>query len=312
MASFVIEGGHRLSGDIYPQGAKNEVLEIICATLLTPEEIIVHNVPDILDVNNLIQLMRDMGVTVSKQGIDTYSFKAENVDLDYLESDAFLKKCSSLRGSVMLVGPMVARFGRALISKPGGDKIGRRRLDTHSIGIQNLGADVTYNDMRKICEITARVVKGTYMLLDEASVTGTANIVMAAVLAKGKTTIYNAACEPYVQQLCRMLNRMGARIEGIASNLLTIEGVEELHGTEHTVLPDMIEVGSFIGMAAMTGSELTIKNVSHQNLGIIPYSFRRLGIQMEQRGDDIYIPAQDSYEIESFIDGSIMTIADAT
>lgn len=312
MASFVIEGGHRLSGDIYPQGAKNEVLEIICATLLTPEEIIVHNVPDILDVNNLIQLMRDMGVTVSKQGIDTYSFKAENVDLDYLESDAFLKKCSSLRGSVMLVGPMVARFGRALISKPGGDKIGRRRLDTHFIGIQNLGADFTYNDKREIFEITARELKGTYMLLDEASVTGTANIVMAAVLAKGKTTIYNAACEPYVQQLCRMLNRMGARIEGIASNLLTIEGVEELHGTEHTVLPDMIEVGSFIGMAAMTGSELTIKNVSHQNLGIIPYSFRRLGIQMEQRGDDIYIPAQDSYEIESFIDGSIMTIADAT
>ena len=312
MASFVIEGGHRLSGDIYPQGAKNEVLEIICATLLTPEEIIVHNVPDILDVNNLIQLMRDMGVTVSKQGIDTYSFKAENVDLDYLESDAFLKKCSSLRGSVMLVGPMVARFGRALISKPGGDKIGRRRLDTHFIGIQNLGADFTYNDKREIFEITARELKGTYMLLDEASVTGTANIVMAAVLAKGKTTIYNAACEPYVQQLCRMLNRMGARIKGIASNLLTIEGVEELHGTEHTVLPDMIEVGSFIGMAAMTGSELTIKIVSHQNLGIIPYSFRRLGIQMEQRGDDIYIPAQDSYEIESFIDGSIMTIADAT
>ncbi len=311
MASFVIEGGHRLSGDIHPQGAKNEVLEIICATLLTPEEIIVHNVPDILDVNNLVQLMRDMGVTVSKQGIDTYSFKAENVDLDYLESDAFLRRCSSLRGSVMLVGPMVARFGRALISKPGGDKIGRRRLDTHFIGIQNLGADFAYNDKREIFEITARELKGTCMLLDEASVTGTANIVMAAVLAKGKTTIYNAACEPYVQQLCRMLNRMGAKIEGIASNLLTIEGVEELHGTEHTVLSDMIEVGSFIGMAAMTGSELTIKNVSHQNLGIIPYSFRRLGIRMEQRGDDIYIPVQDSYEIESFIDGSIMTIADA-
>ena len=228
MASFVIEGGHRLSGDIYPQGAKNEVLEIICATLLTPEEIIVHNVPDILDVNNLIQLMRDMGVTVSKQGIDTYSFKAENVDLDYLESDAFLKKCSSLRGSVMLVGPMVARFGRALISKPGGDKIGRRRLDTHFIGIQNLGADFTYNDKREIFEITARELKGTYMLLDEASVTGTANIVMAAVLAKGKTTIYNAACEPYVQQLCRMLNRMGARIKGIASNLLWVASSEWL------------------------------------------------------------------------------------
>lgn len=229
-----------------------------------------HNVPDILDVNNLIQLMRDMGVTVSKQGIDTYSFKAENVDLDYLESDAFLKKCSSLRGSVMLVGPMVARFGRALISKPGGDKIGRRRLDTHFIGIQNLGADFTYNDKREIFEITARELKGTYMLLDEASVTGTANIVMAAVLAKGKTTIYNAACEPYVQQLCRMLNRMGAKIEGIASNLLTIEGVEELHGTEHTVLPDMIEVGSFIGMAAMTGSELTIKTCRTRIWALFP------------------------------------------
>ena len=274
MASFVIEGGHRLSGDIYPQGAKNEVLQIICATLLTAEEVTVHNIPDILDVNNLIQLMRDMGVSVSKKGIDTYSFQAANIDFAYLESDAFLKKCSSLRGSVMLVGPMVARFGKAMISKPGGDKIGRRRLD-------------------------------------EASVTGTANIVMAAVLAKGKTTIYNAACEPYVQQLCRMLNRMGAKIEGIASNLLTIEGVDELHGTEHTILPDMIEVGSFIGMAAMTRSELTIKNVSYENLGIIPDSFRRLGIKMEQWEDDIYVPAQETYQIESFIDGSIMTIADA-
>ena len=311
MASFVIEGGHRLSGDIHPQGAKNEVLQIICATLLTAEEVTVHNIPDILDVNNLIQLMRDMGVSVSKKGIDTYSFRAANVDLDYLESDAFLKKCSSLRGSVMLVGPMVARFGKAMISKPGGDKIGRRRLDTHFIGIQNLGADFTYNDKREIYEISARQLQGAYMLLDEASVTGTANIVMAAVMAKGKTAIYNAACEPYVQQLCRMLNRMGAKIEGIASNLLTIEGVEELHGTEHTILPDMIEVGSFIGMAAMTQSELTIKNVSHENLGIIPDSFRRLGIKMEQRGDDIYVPAQETYQIESFIDGSIMTIADA-
>ena len=311
MASFVIEGGHRLSGDIYPQGAKNEVLQIICATLLTAEEVTVHNIPDILDVNNLIQLMRDMGVSVSKKGIDTYSFQAANIDFAYLESDAFLKKCSSLRGSVMLVGPMVARFGKAMISKPGGDKIGRRRLDTHFIGIQNLGADFVYNEERGIYEISAKQLHGSYMLLDEASVTGTANIVMAAVLAKGKTTIYNAACEPYVQQLCRMLNRMGAKIEGIASNLLTIEGVDELHGTEHTILPDMIEVGSFIGMAAMTRSELTIKNVSYENLGIIPDSFRRLGIKMEQWEDDIYVPAQETYQIESFIDGSMMTIADA-
>jgi len=311
MASFVIEGGHRLSGEIHPQGAKNEVLQIICATLLTAEEVTVHNIPDILDVNNLIQLMRDMGVTVSKKGIDTYSFKAEKLDLSYLESDEFLKKCSSLRGSVMLIGPMVARFHKAMISKPGGDKIGRRRLDTHFIGIQNLGAEFSYNAEREAYQISARELKGTYMLLDEASVTGTANIVMAAVLAKGTTTIYNAACEPYLQQLCKMLNRMGARIQGIASNLLTIEGVDELHGTEHTILPDMIEVGSFIGMAAMTQSELTIKNVSYENLGIIPESFRRLGIKLEQREDDIYVPAQEAYQIESFIDGSIMTIADA-
>ncbi len=311
MASFVIEGGHSLRGDIYPQGAKNEVLQIVCATLLTAEEVTVHNIPDILDVNNLIQLMRDMGVSVSKKGIDTYSFRAENIDFNYLKSDEFLKKCSSLRGSVMLVGPMVTRFGKAMISKPGGDKIGRRRLDTHFIGIRNLGADFVYNEVREVYEISAGRLQGTYMLLDEASVTGTANIVMAAVLAKGKTTIYNAACEPYIQQLCRMLNRMGARIEGIASNLLTIEGVDELHGTEHTILPDMIEVGSFIGMAAMTQSELTIKNVSYRNLGIIPDSFRRLGIKMEQRGDDIHVPAQDNYQIESFIDGSIMSIADA-
>ena len=287
------------------------MLQIICATLLTAEEVTVHNIPDILDVNNLIQLMRDMGVSVSKKGIDTYSFQAANIDFAYLESDAFLKKCSSLRGSVMLVGPMVARFGKAMISKPGGDKIGRRRLDTHFIGIQNLGADFVYNEERGIYEISAKQLHGSYMLLDEASVTGTANIVMTAVLAKGKTTIYNAACEPYVQQLCRMLNRMGAKIEGIASNLRTIEGVDELHGTEHTILPDMIEVGSFIGMAAMTRSELTIKNVSYENLGIIPDSFRRLGIKMEQWEDDIYVPAQETYQIESFIDGSIMTIADA-
>lgn len=311
MASFVIEGGHSLSGDIYPQGAKNEVLQIICATLLTTEEVTVHNIPDILDVNNLIQLMREIGVSVAKKSIDTYSFRAERVDFGYLESDEFLKKCSSLRGSVMLIGPMVARFGKAMMSKPGGDKIGRRRLDTHFVGIQNLGATFSYNEAREVYEISAERLQGTYMLLDEASVTGTANIVMAAVLAKGKTTIYNAACEPYVQQLCKMLNRMGAKIEGIASNLLTIEGVDELHGTEHTILPDMIEVGSFIGMAAMTQSELTIKNVSHENLGIIPDSFRRLGIKMEQRGEDLYVPAQESFQIESFIDGSIMTIADA-
>lgn len=312
MASFVIEGGHKLHGEIHPQGAKNEVLQILCATLLTSEEVTVNNIPDILDVNNLIQLLREMGVKVSKTGIDSYTFKADSVDLNYLESDDFLKKCSSLRGSVMLVGPLVARFGKALISKPGGDKIGRRRLDTHFIGIQKLGACFDYDDERSIFTIGAKELKGAFMLLDEASVTGTANIVMAAVLAKGKTTIYNAACEPYLQQLCRMLNCMGAKITGIASNLLTIEGVESLHGCSHTVLPDMIEVGSFIGMAAMTGSELTIKNVSHENLGIIPESFRRLGIKVEQRGDDLFIPEQEHYQIESFIDGSIMTIADAT
>ena len=311
MASFVIEGGHKLCGEIIPQGAKNEVLQIICATLLTSEEVTVSNIPDILDVNNLIQLMRDMGVKVSKKSIDTYSFKAEAVDLAYLESDEFLKKCSSLRGSVMLIGPMIARFGKAMISKPGGDKIGRRRLDTHFLGIQKLGAEFNYIDKRGVFEIKAAQLRGTYLLLDEASVTGTANIVMAAVLAKGITTIYNAACEPYLQQLCKMLNGMGAKISGIASNLLTIEGVESLNGTTHTVLPDMIEVGSFIGMAAMTRSELTIKNVSYENLGIIPESFRRLGIKLEQRGDDIYIPSQENYEIESFMDGSIMTLADA-
>ena len=311
MASFVIEGGHRLCGEIRPQGAKNEVLQIICATLLTAEEVVVNNIPDILDVNNLIQLMREMGVIVKKLGVNTYSFQAANVDMAYLESDEFLKKCSSLRGSVMLVGPMLARFGKAMISKPGGDKIGRRRLDTHFVGMQTLGATFNYDDKRGVYVISADELHGNYMLLDEASVTGTANIVMAAVLAKGITTIYNAACEPYLQQLCKMLNAMGARISGIASNLLTIEGVEELYGTEHNVLPDMIEVGSFIGMAAMTKSEITIKDVSYDNLGIIPESFRRLGIKLEQRGDDIFVPAQEHYEIESFIDGSIMTIADA-
>ena len=311
MASFVIEGGHKLHGEITPQGAKNEVLQILCATLLTPEEVVVHNIPDILDVNNLIQLLREMGVKVAKLGLDTYSFKADDVDLNYLQSDEFLRTCSSLRGSVMLVGPLVARFGKAMISKPGGDKIGRRRLDTHFIGIQKLGANFHYDEARGVYQITADALKGTYMLLDEASVTGTANIVMAAVLAKGTTTIYNAACEPYLQQLCKMLNAMGARISGIASNLLTIEGVDVLGGCTHTVLPDMIEVGSFIGMAAMTRSEITIKNVSFENLGIIPDAFRRLGIKMEQRGDDLFIPEQEHYQIESFMDGSIMTIADA-
>lgn len=311
MASFIIEGGHQLCGEIHPQGAKNEVLQIICATLLTPEEVIVSNIPDILDVNNLIQLIRQMGVAVSKLDMDTYSFKAQTLDWTYVESDEFIKKCSSLRGSVMLIGPLLARFGKAQISKPGGDKIGRRRLDTHFQGIQKLGANFKFNPDREIFEITAKKLKGTYMLLDEASVTGTANIVMTAVLAEGTTTVYNAACEPYLQQLCKMLNRMGAKISGIASNLLVIEGVKSLKGTTHAILPDMIEVGSFIGMAATTRSELTIKNVSYDNLGIIPDSFRRLGICLEQRGDDIYIPAQESYQIESFIDGSIMTIADA-
>ena len=311
MASFVIEGGHKLSGEIVPQGAKNEVLEVVCATLLTAEEVTIGNIPNILDVNNLIQLLRDMGVKVHRRGTGVYSFQADEVNLSYLESDEFLSRCSKLRGSVMLIGPLVARFGRAMIAKPGGDKIGRRRLDTHFLGIQKLGADFDYNPDRGIFTIQSRGLKGTYMLLDEASVTGTANIVMAAVMARGETVIYNAACEPYIQQLCRMLNSMGAKISGIASNRLIIQGVDELKGCSHQVLPDMIEVGSFIGMAAMTGSELTIKNVSYDNLGIIPDSFRRLGIRLEQRGDDIYVPCQEHYEIESFIDGSIMTISDA-
>mgnify|MGYP004652408573 CR=1 FL=1 len=311
MASFVIEGGHKLSGEILPQGAKNEVLQVVCATLLTSEEVTITNIPNILDVNNLIQLLRDMGVEVSMKGVGEYSFKADEVNLNYLESKDFLARCSRLRGSVMLVGPLVARFGKAMISKPGGDKIGRRRLDTHFLGIQKLGADFEYDEENGLFSITADKLKGTYMLLDEASVTGTANIVMASVLAEGETTIYNAACEPYVQQLCRMLNSMGAKISGIASNRLVIQGVKELKGCTHKVLPDMIEVGSFIGMAAMTGSEITIKNVSYDNLGIIPDSFRRLGIKLEQRGDDIFVPSQEHYEIESFIDGSIMTIADA-
>ena len=311
MASFIIEGGHKLHGEIHPQGAKNEALQIICATVLTAEEVIVDNVPNILDVNNLIQLLRDMGVQVKQLASAKYSFKAEKLDTAFLESDEFLQKCAKLRGSVMLIGPLVARLGKVIYAKPGGDKIGRRRLDTHFVGIQNLGADLHYDKQKQAFVLEAKQLTGTYMLLDEASVTGTANIVMASVFATGTTTIYNAACEPYLQQLCRLLNAMGAKISGIASNLLTIEGVSSLHSAEHCILPDMIEVGSFIGIAAMTGSELTIKNVSYHNLGIIPDSFRRLGIVVEQQGDDIFIPAQASYQIESFLDGSILTLADA-
>ena len=311
MASFIIEGGHKLHGAITPQGAKNEALQVICATVLTDEEVVIDNIPDILDVNNLIQLLRDMGVDVERLDKGKYRFCARTLDEQFLNSDLFLQRCAKLRGSVMLIGPLMARLGHVTYAKPGGDKIGRRRLDTHFVGIQKLGADLTYNSQKQAYELAARKLKGTYMLLDEASVTGTANIVMAAVSAEGTTTIYNAACEPYLQQLCKLLNKMGAKISGVASNLLTIEGVKTLHGTTHHILPDMIDVGSFVGMAAMTGSELTIKNVSYHNLGIIPDSFRRLGIRLEQRGDDIYIPAQASYEIESFIDGSILTLADA-
>ena len=311
MSSFVIEGGHKMQGILEPQGAKNEALQIICATLLTSEEVIIENIHDILDVNNLIHLLRDMGVKVNKLDTNTYSFKADDVNLDYIKSDSFLAKCSSLRGSVMLIGPLVARFGYAMLAKPGGDKIGRRRLDTHFLGLQNLGADFTYNPDKQIFEISADKLSGAYMLLDEASVTGTANVIMAAVLAEGKTTIYNAACEPYIQQLSKLLSAMGAKISGIGSNLISIEGVESLGGAKHRILPDMIEVGSFIGMAAMTGSEITIKDVSFENLGIIPDSFRKLGITIGQIGNDMYIPPHENYTIESFIDGSIMNIADA-
>ena len=311
MASFVIEGGCRLNGEIIPQGAKNEALQVICAVLLTPEKVTIHNIPDILDVNNLIQLLRDMQVKVERLSPDTYTFQADNVDMDYLKTDDFLRKSASLRGSVMIVGPLVARFGKAVIPKPGGDKIGRRRLDTHFAGIQKLGATFTYDPSTQLYEIEAKQLKGAYMLLDEASVTGTANILMAAVMAKGTTTIYNAACEPYLQQLSKLLIRMGAIISGVGSNLLTVQGVEAMGGATHTILPDMIEVGSFIGMAAMTGSNITIKNTGYDMLGIIPESFRRLGITVEQIGDDIHIPTHESYEIDTFIDGSIMTIADA-
>lgn len=315
MATFEVTGGCPLHGEIVPQGAKNEALEVICATLLTPEKVIIRNIPEILDVMQLIRLLAAMGVVVERLGAGSYAFQAGEIDLDYLQTDEFRRAASRLRGSVMFTGPLLARYGRAYMPKPGGDKIGRRRLDTHLIGFQKLGAEFDFDTDRKFYTVTApgpdRKLHGTYMLLDEASVTGTANIVMAAVLAEGTTTIYNAACEPYLQQLCRMLVRMGAHISGIASNRLTIEGVDALGGTEHTMLPDMIEVGSFIGMAAMTRSELTIKNVSYDDLGIIPQQFARMGIRFEQRGDDIYIPRQEHYEIESFIDGSIMTIADA-
>ncbi len=311
MASFIIEGGCRLSGEITPQGAKNEALQIICAVLLTPEEVIIENVPDILDVNNLIALLGEMGVETKRLGDETWSFKAENVDMDYLQTADFFKRSASLRGSVMIVGPLVARFGLAIIPKPGGDKIGRRRLDTHFVGIEKLGATFEYDSENQRYNISAKKLKGTYMLLDEASVTGTANILMAAVMAEGKTTIYNAACEPYLQQLSKLLVQMGAKISGIGSNLLTIEGVKSLGGAKHRILPDMIEIGSFIGMAAMTQSEITIKNVAYDELGIIPDAFRRLGIRVERKGDDIFIPAQEQFEIEKFIDGSHLTIADA-
>jgi len=311
MASFIVEGGHRLQGEIEAQGAKNEALQILCACLLTSDEVIVENIPDIQDINNLIDLMRFIGVEVKKLAQNDWSFKASEIDLGKLYSENYLKMSASLRGSVMMVGPMLGRFGKSIISKPGGDKIGRRRLDTHFIGIQKLGASFEYDQESFVYTVKAEKLTGCYMLLDEASVTGTANIIMAAVLAKGRTTIYNAACEPYVQQLCRMLNRMGAKVSGIGSNLLIIDGVEALSGCRHRILPDMIEVGSFIGMAVMTASELTIKNTGYDELGIIPEAFGRLGIQMERRGDDIYIPTQESYSIDTFLDGSILTIADA-
>lgn len=311
MSSFRIRGGHSLKGEIVPQGAKNEALQVICATLLTKEPVTISNIPNILDVNKLIELIKDLGVAVEKLSEDTYRFTARSVNVDYLKTEAYKKKAAALRGSIMLLGPILARYGKASIPKPGGDKIGRRRLDTHFIGFQNLGAKFNYNANENLYQIDASQLKGSYMLLDEASVTGTANIVMAAVLAEGETTIYNAACEPYLQQLCQMLNRMGAKISGIGSNLLTIQGVEQLSGTEHRLLPDMIEIGSFIGLAAMTQSEITVKDCRVDMLGLIPETFRRLGIKLEIRGDDIYIPVHEEYEIETFIDGSILNIADA-
>lgn len=311
MLSFKIQGGNRLRGEIIPQGAKNEALQILCAVLLTAEPVTIHNVPAIRDVNKLIELLASMGVKVEKMKDSSYRFEASNIDMHYLESPAYKEKAAALRGSIMVLGPLLARFGKSKIPKPGGDKIGRRRLDTHFLGFEKLGAKFIYDSHDSFYHIDASNLKGTYMLLDEASVTGTANVIMAAVLAKGTTTIYNAACEPYIQQLCKMLNRMGAKISGIGSNLLNIEGVEVLKGTEHTMLPDMIEIGSFIGLAAMTQSEITIKNARIDQLGMIPEVFRKLGIALEYRGDDIYIPAQEHYEIETFIDGSILTVADA-
>ena len=311
MSSFRVEGGHRLNGEIIPQGAKNEALQIISAVLLTDQEVVINKIPQIRDVLKLIDLLADLGVEVSDLGGESYSFKAANINLDFLNTDDFKEKASALRGSIMILGPLLARFGTGRMPKPGGDKIGRRRLDTHFVGFQKLGAKFNYDSKTSFYTVDGTNLKGAYMLLDEASVTGTANIIMAAVMAEGLTTIYNAACEPYIQQLCKMLNRMGANIEGVGSNLLRIEGVKSLSGTEHTLLPDMIEVGSFIGMAAMTGSDLTIKNAQIKELGIIPDTFSRLGIKMDFKGDDIHVPAQDHYEIESYIDGSILTIADA-
>ncbi len=311
MSAFEIWGGKPLKGEIVPQGAKNEALQVISAVLLTEEKVTISNIPDIKDVNKLIELLGDMGVETARLAADTYSFEAKNIDQDFFKSDAFKQKGGGLRGSIMIVGPLLARYGKAAIPKPGGDKIGRRRLDTHFLGFEKLGARFEYSATEEFFDVDATNLKGTDILLEEASVTGTANVVMAAVLAQGTTTIYNAACEPYLQQLCKMLNRMGAKISGIKSNLLTIEGVKKLGGTEHRLLPDMIEIGSFIGLAAMTESEITIKNVQFQELGIIPNTFARLGIKFELRGDDIYIPAQKSYEIDTFIDGSILTVADA-
>ncbi|MBD8937385.1 UDP-N-acetylglucosamine 1-carboxyvinyltransferase [Leyella stercorea] len=311
MESFIIEGGRPLRGTITPQGAKNEALEVIAAVLLTPEPVRITNIPDILDVNNLIRLLQDVGVKVMRNGKGDFTFQADELNLEFLASDEYVKKCAALRGSVLMMGPLLARFGKAVVAEPGGDKIGRRRLDTHFLGFKNLGAEFNSDDERHVYNIEAEKLHGTYMLLDEASVTGTANVVMAAVLAEGTTTIYNAACEPYIQQLCHLLNAMGANISGIASNLLTIVGVEKLHGATHRILPDMIEVGSFIGMAAMVGDGIRIKDCAVKQLGVIPDAFRRLGVQIDVDGDDLYIPHQSHYVVDSFIDGSIMTLADA-